>query len=111
KGRNEKYTLIFGKKISTPIEELTKGFPQEFATYLNYCRSLKFHEMPDYKYLRSIFRELSFNLGYTYDCKWDWVEGPHSIINNIILKNQRYGDPYSNSKRRDDKIQIKYNFI
>lgn len=114
KGRTEKYTLIFQKKISTPIEELTEGLPEEFSLYLNYCRSLKFLEMPDYKYLRSLFRNLFYNLGYTYDCKWDWVEGPYSIINNIILKNQRYGDPFSNFhqyKKRDDNVQIKYNFI
>ena len=39
----------------------------EFATYLNFCRSLKFEDKPDYAYLRQLFRNLFHKLGYTYD--------------------------------------------
>ena len=35
--------------MATPIEVLCKGAPVEFATYLNYCRSLRFEEKPDYR--------------------------------------------------------------
>lgn len=114
KGRTEKYTLIFEKKISTPIEKLTEGFPEEFATYLNYCRSLRFVEMPDYKYLRKLFRDLFYKLNFDYDHQWDWIEGTHNILNNIIVKNQRFGDPFSNfhhHKKRDDHVYVKYNFV
>ncbi len=38
--------------MSTPVEVLCKGFPAEFAMYLNYCRGLRFEEGPDYMYLR-----------------------------------------------------------
>ena len=40
---------ISEKKMATPIEVLCKGAPVEFATYLNYCRSLRFEEKPDYR--------------------------------------------------------------
>ena len=36
--------------MATPIDVLCKGAPCEFATYLNYCRSLRFEEKPDYRY-------------------------------------------------------------
>jgi hypothetical protein len=44
----------------------------EFATYLNFCRSLKFEDKPDYNYLRQLFRNLFHKLGYTYDYVFDW---------------------------------------
>ena len=39
--------------MATPIDVLCKGAPCEFATYLNYCRSLRFEEKPDYRYKQS----------------------------------------------------------
>ena len=49
------------EKMSTPTEVLCRGFPNEFAIYLNYTRSLRFDDKPDYSYLRKIFRDfLSF---------------------------------------------------
>ena len=44
----------------------------EFATYLNFYRSLKFEDKPDYAYLRQLFRNLFHKLGYTYDYVFDW---------------------------------------
>lgn len=74
KDKNQKYSRITDKKIVTPIEELIQGYPEEFGVYLNYCRSLKFEEKPDYKYLRGLFRTLFFNRGYAYDFNWDWLQ-------------------------------------
>ncbi len=48
--KQQKYERISEKKMSTPIDILCKGAPCEFATYLNYCRSLRFEEKPDYRY-------------------------------------------------------------
>ena len=47
--------------------------PIEFATYINYCRGLKFAEEPDYAYLRRLFHNLFVNKGYTNDCRFDWT--------------------------------------
>ena len=47
-------------------------FAGEFATYLNFCRSLRFDDKPDYAYLRQLFRNLFHKLGYTYDYVFDW---------------------------------------
>ena len=37
---------------------LCKGFPLEFVTYFQYCRSLRFDDKPDYSYMRKLFRDL-----------------------------------------------------
>ncbi|XP_064405833.1 casein kinase I-like isoform X2 [Halichondria panicea] len=70
--KKQKYERISEKKISTPVEMLCRGYPSEFATYLNFCRSLKFEDKPDYAYLRQLFRSLFHKLGYTYDYVFDW---------------------------------------
>ncbi|GAB6020787.1 hypothetical protein CHUAL_003446 [Chamberlinius hualienensis] len=70
--KQQKYERISEKKMSTPIEVLCNGAPSEFATYLNYCRSLRFDEKPDYSYLRQLFRNLFHRQGFTYDYIFDW---------------------------------------
>ena len=59
--------------MSTPVEVLCKGFPAEFATYLNYCRGLRFEESPDYMHLRQLFRILFRTLNLQYDYTFDWT--------------------------------------
>ena len=59
--------------MSTPVEILCKHFPTEFATYLNYCRALRFDDKPDYAYLRRLFRDLFFRQGYAADYRFDWT--------------------------------------
>jgi hypothetical protein len=56
--KRQKYEKISEKKMSTPIEVLCKGYPMEFVTYFQYCRSLRFDDKPDYSYLRKMFRDL-----------------------------------------------------
>ena len=59
--------------MSTTIESLTRGVPDEFNTYLQYCRNLKFEERPDYNYMRKIFKDLMYKRGHDYDYQFDWV--------------------------------------
>ncbi|XP_046992929.1 casein kinase I isoform X2 [Schistocerca americana] len=71
--KKQKYEKISEKKMSTPVEVLCKGFPAEFAMYLNYCRGLRFEESPDYMYLRQLFRILFRTLNHQYDYTFDWT--------------------------------------
>merc|ERR1712194_645405 len=71
--KKEKYEKIMEKKMSTPIEVLCKHFPAEFVTYLNYTRSLRFEDRPDYAYLRRLLKDLFFREGYQYDFVFDWT--------------------------------------
>jgi hypothetical protein len=90
-----KYDKISEKKMATPIELLCKNFPStfhifsvcyhfvsfysvfigfsvEFANYLNYCRSLRFDDKPDYAYLKRQFRDLFYREGFEADFVFDW---------------------------------------
>lgn len=72
--KQEKYDRISDKKMCTSIDSLCKGFPSEFATYLNYTRSLRFADQPDYAYLRRLFRDLFIRLGFKFDFVYDWAK-------------------------------------
>eukprot|EP01136_Pigoraptor_vietnamica_P036485 Opistho-1_new@103136 len=71
--KKQKYDRISEKKMSTPVEVLCKGYPPEFATYLNYCRSLRFDETPDYGYLRQLLRDVFQRENMVYDYVFDWT--------------------------------------
>lgn len=69
----DKYEKIKEKKILTKIEDLSRGFPEEFHQYINYTRRLKFNEKPDYSHLRSLFKNLFTNLQFDHDYAYDWT--------------------------------------
>eukprot|EP01002_Notosolenus_urceolatus_P005395 NODE_2435_length_1118_cov_55.931712_g2021_i0.p1 GENE.NODE_2435_length_1118_cov_55.931712_g2021_i0~~NODE_2435_length_1118_cov_55.931712_g2021_i0.p1 ORF type:complete len:324 (+),score=78.14 NODE_2435_length_1118_cov_55.931712_g2021_i0:86-1057(+) len=72
--KKQKYDRISEKKMATPVEVLCKGYPSEFSHYLNYVRSLRFEDKPDYQYLRKLFRDLFLRAGYQMDYVFDWTQ-------------------------------------
>ncbi|ORX80459.1 putative HRR25 protein [Basidiobolus meristosporus CBS 931.73] len=71
--KKQKYDRIMEKKMTTPTELLCQGFPNELTIYLNYTRSLRFDDKPDYSYLRKLFRDLFIREGFQYDYVFDWT--------------------------------------
>lgn len=65
--KKQKYEKISEQKMSTSVEVLCKGFPPEFVTYFQVCRTLRFEDKPDYSYMRKLFRDLFIKEGYQYD--------------------------------------------
>ena len=59
--------------MSTSAEQLCNGYPEEFCTYISYCRSLRFEDSPDYSYLRQLFKKVFTRFDYTYDNVFDWT--------------------------------------
>ncbi|KFG42614.1 putative casein kinase I, partial [Toxoplasma gondii GAB2-2007-GAL-DOM2] len=106
--KQEKYHKIMEKKMSTPVEVLCKGYPSEFATYLHYCRSLRFEDRPDYAYLKRLFRDLYIKEGYDdSDREFDWTVklssrslGPPSSRAQHVLLSQ---DTRTRGKRETDR--------
>ncbi|VEN43934.1 unnamed protein product [Callosobruchus maculatus] len=68
----ERYEKIAQTKISTSIEALCDGQPEEMATYLRYVKKLDFFETPDYEYLRNLFTSLFDRMGYVDDGYFNW---------------------------------------
>jgi len=74
KNMKEKYEKIMEKKISTNIEILTKGLPEELATFLNFAREIRFDEKPDYAYVKNLFKKLMEREKIEIDFNFDWVQ-------------------------------------
>eukprot|EP00792_Barthelona_sp_PAP020_P005912 TRINITY_DN2848_c0_g1_i3.p1 TRINITY_DN2848_c0_g1~~TRINITY_DN2848_c0_g1_i3.p1 ORF type:complete len:397 (+),score=76.47 TRINITY_DN2848_c0_g1_i3:52-1242(+) len=70
--KKEKYDKIADRKTHTRVEVLCRGYPVEFIIYLNYVRTLRFDDRPDYSYLRKLFRDLFNREGYHFDYLFDW---------------------------------------
>jgi len=83
--KKQKYQKIAEVKMNTAIEDLCKGFPFEFVSYLKHCRTLRFDESPDYNFLRQIFRKLYRKNFDKYDFQFDWKD-PDLLRNREIQK-------------------------
>jgi len=75
KNQDEKYRKIKEKKMDTPLNELGREYPEQFQTYLHYCRNLDFKERPNYNMLYGLFRELRVSENVDGDDKFQWLEG------------------------------------
>jgi casein kinase 1 len=69
----QKYEKIGQKKQGTPIDDLCKGYPEEFGIYLKYVRKLGFDETPDYDFLRDLFDKAIRRSGEEDNKVYDWM--------------------------------------
>ncbi|XP_022220749.2 casein kinase I [Drosophila obscura] len=90
----QKFEQIAEIKASMPLNTLCSDMPDEFLMYLRYCRCLHFAEMPDYMYLRQMFRNLFFRRRRTNDIFFDWVDlkslGPYQR-DCVVIKGDQQG--------------------
>ena len=81
----DRYKKILTKKRGTSAEELCKGFPNEFAEYINYTRNLEFEADPDYKYLRGLLLSVLEKEKQPYDFCYDWVSEKPTIMDQVAI--------------------------
>jgi hypothetical protein len=60
-------------KTSLSAKDLCQDLPDEFETYIAYCRSLDTDTEPDYTYIRDLFRDLFKRNGFSRDDVYDWT--------------------------------------
>lgn len=63
--------MIGETKICTGIKYLCKSLPPCFATYIEYCQKLFFNDVPDYSYLKKLFKDSAKELGIK--AKYEWL--------------------------------------
>lgn len=56
--KEEKYIIVKKIKETTSLVDLCCNIPYEFLSYMSYCYSLEFEEIPNYNYIRSLFMNL-----------------------------------------------------
>ena len=83
KKKTKQLEAIGDCKICTSLDTLCDGVPTCYKEYLKYCRQLKFHENPNYDYLRNLFIKSSTNRKITPEFEWKNMEdgkGPDAIV-------------------------------
>lgn len=117
KAGNDKYSRIMEKKLQIPTEILCYGLPDEIVHYLNYCKSLRFEDRPDYDYLRSLFIKLLgtcttlFGLTKEY-LRFDWCfDDPLNSIWSLYSRKKGFGGrnkdkdtPVGSSNKENNEI-------
>lgn len=68
------HEVVRERKMAVAVEDLFEGVPAELASFLHYCRSLRFSEAPDYSHLQRLLRGLFETEGFSYDCVFDWSQ-------------------------------------
>lgn len=101
--KEQKYERISERKISTSIESLCKGFPKQFVTYFQYVRTLRFEELPDYAFMRTLFREVMDQHDFKYDFIYDWVKKKNDYVSDEEEEKENAG----NDKEAEEKKKLK----
>ena len=117
KNCGDKYQRIMEKKLQIPTEILCYGLPEELVYYLNYCKSLRFEDRPDYDYLRGLFIKLLGTCNSLYGLtknmlKFDWCfDNPKGTIWQIYAKakNQEWNH-FNVTDKGDDHNNNNHNY-
>ncbi|CAF1475891.1 unnamed protein product, partial [Rotaria sordida] len=107
--KSAKYEKICERKLHTSLESLCINMPNEFSTYLKYCRNLEFTDEPNYHYLLELFDDLfirhTFVRDYVYD--WNLIRFRRGSTNNRIspiLKNDVIERPIILTNKRSKSL-------
>ena len=68
----ERFKMIYNIKRNMSNEVLCKGLPNEMLEYMNYVKSLKFDEEPNYNELKKLFISILDNMNEKYDLNFSW---------------------------------------
>ena len=60
-------------KVEISEENLCKGLPDEFISYMKYVKHLEFEEDPDYNYLNSLFLSILSKNEFGNNLNFFWI--------------------------------------
>ena len=89
KKKDEKYSKILSIKMNFSNEELLKGLPNEFLSFLQHVRDLQFEQKPDYDYLKKLLINMNTSDVPLEEIKLDYIDcfEKMKIKKNNIIKN------------------------
>merc|ERR1712187_832679 len=80
----KKYQKIGEMKYQTAPEDLCKGMPEGFVSYLTYTKNLKFAERPDYEKIQQMIVKMrKEHVSQAPDSDLDWLQ-KKEIRNDLV---------------------------
>lgn len=67
---DDQIKMIQRVKLSTSMSKLCSELPSCFSEYIIYCRNLRFEEIPDYEYLKSLFEKTAKESNIIMSYEW-----------------------------------------
>ena len=110
----ECYHKLYSMKRDMKLEDLCRGLPSEIIDYMNYAKSMRFEEEPDYKYLKNLFKIILAKKQVLFDkYLFSWIRN-ESITDirkmNSNTKKERKSSPQNKLyKQIQEKIEIENN--
>ena len=98
KNKEEKYKKVYAIKNDISPKYLCKDLPEEFETFIEYVKKLKFTDVPNYNYLKDLLKKVIEKSGEKIDFWYDWcIEKPNILPDDPIFTND-YKIEYNGSK-------------
>jgi serine/threonine protein kinase len=98
KTKEKKHERILARKMGTPVEYVCELIFPEYATYLHYCRGLKFEDRPDYNFLRQLFTSRMQKESMKFDLLYDWVNIEPKFSNYSGTNNSDKQNKYESNR-------------
>ena len=67
-------------KLSSTSSQLCRGLEPEYKHFMDYCRALKYEEIPDYKFAKEMFMQLASRIGFHGDWEYDWMPRAKKVL-------------------------------
>lgn len=76
-------------KLSISSSQLCRGLEPEYKHFMDYCRALKYDELPDYKFAKQMFLRLASRLGFHGDWTYDWMPRAKKVLLRSAKEHRR----------------------
>ena len=100
----DRYKKILKEKMEINISEFCKNLPIEFEYFFNYCRLLKFEEIPNYEKLKQLFYDVLIKENFQMDYIYDW-----SSLNKLTINNKKKLSLINDNNNDDINYYLKEN--
>eukprot|EP01060_Flectonema_neradi_P020826 TRINITY_DN2832_c10_g1_i1.p1 TRINITY_DN2832_c10_g1~~TRINITY_DN2832_c10_g1_i1.p1 ORF type:complete len:330 (+),score=53.81 TRINITY_DN2832_c10_g1_i1:151-1140(+) len=101
--KKDKFDQIWEVKQKVAVDELCKGCPKGFASYLKYARNMQFDESPDYAKCHSWFTDIFASERFEDDGQFDWCIRRASERENEKKRMERHRERESGDDNAKDK--------